>query len=152
MSRTSAEVRSGGQFPSTRWSRIVAAGSRDSAEAGESLAELCEAYWYPLYAFIRRKGYAPEEARDQTQEFFAYLLDREVLAKADPARGRFRGFLRTICAVRGQPARTRSARKRGGGAVGCRSTPSTQKGGMSASWPIWRRPSGSSTGRGRSRC
>jgi DNA-directed RNA polymerase specialized sigma24 family protein len=116
MSGSSAELGSVEQFPSTRWSRVLAAGSRDSAEARESLAVLCEAYWYPLYAFIRRKGYSPEQAKDHTQDFFAYLLDRGVLAKADPVRGRFRAFLRTVCGRFLAGLRERAgARKRGGG-------------------------------------
>jgi RNA polymerase sigma-70 factor (ECF subfamily) len=57
------------------------------------MAELCEAYWYPLYAYVRRQGHAPEEARDLTQAFFAYLLEKEVLKGVDPSAGRFRTYL-----------------------------------------------------------
>ncbi|MGO9468039.1 MAG: RNA polymerase sigma factor [Isosphaeraceae bacterium] len=105
-----------GHFPTTRWSRVIAAGDRDAPEAREALATLCGAYWYPIYAYIRRQGYAPDDAQDLTQDFFAYVLERGVLAKADPDRGRFRAFLRTVCARRlsGQCDRA-NAYKRGGG-------------------------------------
>jgi RNA polymerase sigma-70 factor (ECF subfamily) len=84
--------------------------------ARESLAELCGAYWYPLYAYIRRRGYDPEEARDLTQDFFARALERGLLAEADPSRGRFRSFLRTVCVHFLVNRRDREhARKRGGG-------------------------------------
>ena len=87
-----------GRFPTTQWSRVVTAAGRDAAEAREALAGLCQAYWYPLYAYVRHRGYAPEQAQDLTQDFFAYVLERDLIAKADPARGRFRSFLRTVCA------------------------------------------------------
>ncbi len=80
-------------FPTTRWSCVVRAGGSESALAGKALAELCEAYWYPLYAFVRRSGQAHEDALDLTQEFFARLLAKHWLAAADPGRGRFRSYL-----------------------------------------------------------
>jgi RNA polymerase sigma-70 factor (ECF subfamily) len=111
----SARIASG-QFPSTRWSRIVAAKDVAAPEAREALASLCEAYWYPIYAYVRRQGYTPEASQDLTQEFFAYILERDLLAKADPARGRFRTFLRTVCARQLSEHRDRqNAQKRGGG-------------------------------------
>ena len=81
-----------------------------------ALEELCRAYWYPLYAFVRRKGHGPDEAADLTQEYFARLLESGLLARADPSRGRFRAFLRTDCGffLSHQAGRDR-ARKRGGG-------------------------------------
>jgi len=85
-------------FPSTRWSLVLLAGDVDAPLARESLAELCEAYWYPLYAYIRRRGYGPEQARDLTQDFFARVIEKGLLGEADPSRGRFRSFLRTVCA------------------------------------------------------
>jgi RNA polymerase sigma-70 factor (ECF subfamily) len=95
---------------------VIAAGDRDAAEAREALATLCNAYWYPIYAYIRRQGHVAQEAEDLTQEFFAYILDRGVLAKADPDRGRFRAFLRTVCARQLAADRDRAnAQKRGGG-------------------------------------
>jgi RNA polymerase sigma factor (sigma-70 family) len=84
--------------------------------ARESLAELCNAYWYPLYAYIRRRGNGPEQARDLTQDFFTRLLEKGLLAEADPSRGRFRSFLRTVCAHFLANRRDHEqARKRGGG-------------------------------------
>jgi RNA polymerase sigma-70 factor (ECF subfamily) len=105
-----------GHFPTTRWSHVVAAKDRAAPEAREALAALCDAYWYPIYAYVRRQGHTPEAAQDLTQEFFAYVLEQDVFAKADPARGRFRTFLRTVCAHQLANHRNReNARKRGGG-------------------------------------
>lgn len=84
--------------------------------ARESLAELCAAYWYPLYAYVRSRGYGPEQARDLTQDFFVRVLEKGLLADADPSRGRFRSFLRTVCAHFLANRRDwEHARKRGGG-------------------------------------
>jgi RNA polymerase sigma-70 factor (ECF subfamily) len=82
-----------GQFETTSWSVVAEAVDRASPQRQQALTELCRAYWYPLYAFIRRRGYAPEAAEDLTQGFFADLLSRDALELADPARGRFRAFL-----------------------------------------------------------
>jgi RNA polymerase sigma-70 factor (ECF subfamily) len=68
------------RFPTTHWSRVVAAVDRATPEARAALAELCRAYWYPLYAFIRRKGHGPDDAQDLVQGFFAALLERDGLA------------------------------------------------------------------------
>jgi RNA polymerase sigma factor (sigma-70 family) len=83
-------------FVTTRWSLVVAARGQ-SPSAREALAELCRLYWYPLYAYIRRRGHAHDEAQDLTQEFFALLLQRDDLTKLDPARSRFRAFLLAAC-------------------------------------------------------
>jgi RNA polymerase sigma-70 factor (ECF subfamily) len=72
---------------------VVAAGQFGSPQADAALARLCETYWYPLYAHVRRLGHDAEEARDLTQEFFARLLEKEYLAAARPEKGRFRAFL-----------------------------------------------------------
>ncbi len=72
---------------------IVSAGRSHSPEAGRALAVLCENYWFPLYAFVRRAGYSPEDAQDLTQEFFARLLAQRFLTKVDRQKGRFRSFL-----------------------------------------------------------
>lgn len=85
------------EFPSTHWSVIIQAGSTPSPEAGAALAELCEAYWYPIYAFIRRKKNHHDNALDLTQAYFARLLEKPVIAAADRSKGRFRSFLRTDC-------------------------------------------------------
>lgn len=81
------------RFLTTRWSVVQAAGEEDSPASREALARLCEAYWYPLYAFVRRSGHDAAAARDLTQGFFARLLEKRDLAAADPGRGRFRSFL-----------------------------------------------------------
>ncbi len=88
-----SERGSAGVFATTRWSVVLAAGHESSPDFAGALEHLCRAYWYPLYAFVRRSGIAPEDARDLTQEFFARLLEKKWLAEADPARGRFRTFL-----------------------------------------------------------
>ncbi len=82
-------------FVTTHWSVVVAAGGGGGAQAQEALARLCETYWYPLYAYVRRRGYSPEDAQDMTQEFFARLLARNWVGSADPQKGRFRTFLLT---------------------------------------------------------
>jgi DNA-directed RNA polymerase specialized sigma24 family protein len=82
-------------FPATHWSVVLQAGQSTSPQAAEALETLCRTYWYPLFAYIRRKGHDPEEARDLTQEFFARLLKKNYVAHADAARGKFRSFLLT---------------------------------------------------------
>ncbi len=86
-----------GQFPSTRWSLVIQAGSPATSLARAALAELCNAYWYPIYAFIRRQGNRHDEALDLTQSYFARLLEKPVIAAADQKKGRFRSFLKTDC-------------------------------------------------------
>ena len=82
-------------FVTTHWSVVVSAGQSDSTRAQIALAKLCETYWYPLYAYVRRRGYSSEDAQDLTQEFFARLLARNWVGSADPQKGRFRSFLLT---------------------------------------------------------
>ena len=82
-------------FATTRWSLVRAAGCGDAPDANAALAALCQTYWYPLYAYVRRSGHPADEARDLTQEFFARLLEKHYLRAADPERGRFRSFLLT---------------------------------------------------------
>lgn len=81
------------RFLTTHWSVVLAAGKDDTTRAAAALARLCQTYWYPLYAFVRRRGYSAHDAQDLTQEFFARLLEGQAIAKADPNRGRFRSFL-----------------------------------------------------------
>jgi RNA polymerase sigma factor (sigma-70 family) len=81
------------RFATTRWSVVVAAGRTPSPDTRQALAALCEAYWYPLYAFVRRKGHSVDDAQDLTQAFFAELLEKDRLRAADRERGRFRTFL-----------------------------------------------------------
>jgi RNA polymerase sigma factor (sigma-70 family) len=84
-------------FPTTRWSRIVEAGDPDNPSAREALAELCSAYWYPAYAFIRRRGHDSEAALDLAQAYFTRLLEKGTIGEADPDKGRFRNFLMADC-------------------------------------------------------
>jgi RNA polymerase sigma-70 factor (ECF subfamily) len=103
------------RFATTHWSMVISAGDDRSPEAGRSLAALCENYWFPLYAFVRRAGYAAEDAQDLTQEFFVRLLAKNYLAVADPQRGRFRSFL--LGAMKhflANQERGQAAQKRGG--------------------------------------
>ena len=80
-------------FATTHWTAVVAAGGADSQEAGRALEELCRAYWYPLYAYIRRQGRTREDAEDLTQGFFERFLDGNPFAGVSAERGRFRAFL-----------------------------------------------------------
>jgi RNA polymerase sigma factor (sigma-70 family) len=80
-------------FGTTHWSVVLAAGHSSVPGAQEALEKLCRAYWFPLYVFVRRQGNSPEDAQDLTQNFFARLLDKNYLAKADRERGKFRTFL-----------------------------------------------------------
>jgi RNA polymerase sigma-70 factor (ECF subfamily) len=82
-----------GQFTTTHWSVVLAAAETSSAEAGRALAALCQSYWYPLYAYVRRKGYVVEDAQDLTQEFFSRFLGRNYLGSIDRQKGKFRSFL-----------------------------------------------------------
>jgi RNA polymerase sigma-70 factor (ECF subfamily) len=84
-------------FPTTQWSRVLRAADPDERGSREALEQLCGDYWYPLYAFARRQGLDRDDAADLVQGFLADLIERRDLAKADPARGRFRSFLGTAC-------------------------------------------------------
>jgi RNA polymerase sigma-70 factor (ECF subfamily) len=77
----------------THWSLVLQAGQSDSKQAAEALEDLCRAYWYPLYAYVRRQGHSPHDAEDLTQGFFKRFLEKEYLRNADQGRGRFRTFL-----------------------------------------------------------
>jgi RNA polymerase sigma factor (sigma-70 family) len=81
------------QFRSTRWSAILIAAETQVPGSEEALSALCRDYWYPLYAFARRRGYPAHDAQDLTQGFFLSILKRHALKQADPARGKFRSFL-----------------------------------------------------------
>ena len=103
-------------FVTTRWSVVLGAGQRLDPNAASALIELCQRYWYPLYAYVRRRGNDADEARDLTQEFFVRLLEKNTLAVAAPERGRFRAFLLTALKnfLANEQERTK-AQKRGGG-------------------------------------
>jgi RNA polymerase sigma-70 factor (ECF subfamily) len=104
-------------FETTRWSVVLAAGRpADDATPPAELAELCQAYWPPLYAYVRRRSGSVESAQDLTQEFFLRLLQKGTLVAASPERGRFRAFLLT--SVKNFLANERErthAQRRGGG-------------------------------------
>ena len=106
------------EFPTTRWTLVVAAGEPERREARSALVSLCENYWYPLYAYLRRRGYPAAEAQDLTQEFFIRLLEGRYLDRAAPEKGRFRAFILTSLKffVADEQDRQR-AHKRGGGLV-----------------------------------
>ena len=80
-------------FATTHWSVVLSAGRSDTPRARHALERLCQTYWYPLYAYVRRRGYSAHDAQDLTQGFFACLLERQSVATADPNKGRFRSFM-----------------------------------------------------------
>ncbi|HUB87245.1 MAG TPA: sigma-70 family RNA polymerase sigma factor [Verrucomicrobiae bacterium] len=103
-------------FVTTHWSVILTAGRSDTTRARDALARLCQIYWYPLYAYVRHRGYPPHDAQDLTQEFFTRLLERRSFASANPARGKFRSFI--LAAMNNFLAgewKKNCAEKRGGG-------------------------------------
>src|SRR2546421_1890182 len=93
--RHSAPHRPDADFLSTHWSLVLRGGNRDGSQAEAALSVLCQRYWFPLYAYVRRRVADVHEAQDLTQGFFARLLEKNVLAAASPERGRFRAFLLT---------------------------------------------------------
>src|SRR5207249_1778565 len=106
------------EFPTTRWTLVVAAGDPHRKEARSALVSLCEGYWYPLYAYSRRRGYPADRAQDLTQEFFIHVLEGRYLDRADPAKGRFRAFILTsLKFFLADEADRARAQKRGGGNV-----------------------------------
>jgi len=108
----------GASFATTHWSVVLAAADPTSPHAMQALERLCRAYWYPLYAYVRRRGYGPEEAEDLTQEFFLRILQSHGLSTARPEKGRFRSFLLGALKHFLSDARDRAgAKKRGGGRV-----------------------------------
>jgi RNA polymerase sigma-70 factor (ECF subfamily) len=103
-------------FPNTRWSVVLAATQRPSPESAAALEAICRAYWYPLYAYVRRCGQSPHDAQDLTQEFFCRLLEKRWLDSANPDQGKLRTFL--IVALKhfmSKEWRRASAQRRGGG-------------------------------------
>ena len=93
-----AEVQAcAGVFATTHWSVVLTAGDHESPHQLAALEKLCAAYWYPIYAFIRRRGSNPDEAKDRTQSFFEYLIERNAFAVANSERGKFRTFL--LCSL-----------------------------------------------------
>jgi RNA polymerase sigma factor (sigma-70 family) len=91
---TPGTVRDGGAtFATTHWSVVAQSALTDAPEAANAIAQLCEMYWPPIYSFIRRRGYAPPDAQDLTQAFFAFFLRTKAYARTDQLHGKFRSFL-----------------------------------------------------------
>ncbi|MGA7274326.1 MAG: sigma-70 family RNA polymerase sigma factor [Candidatus Udaeobacter sp.] len=106
-----------GQFTTTRWSVVLSCADSEveSAAARDALSELCKTYWRPIFTYICRRGYSPEDAEDLTQDFFTNLLKGPLLQRADPERGRFRSLLlKALQDFLGHAKEKLHARKRGG--------------------------------------
>ena len=111
-----ALIRASPVFATTHWSVVLAAGQNRSDGAAKALEELCRTYWYPLYAYLRRKGYSEHDAQDLTQGFIFQLLERRSLEKVQPEKGKFRSFLLASLNYFLADVRDRTnAQKRGGG-------------------------------------
>jgi RNA polymerase sigma factor (sigma-70 family) len=103
-------------FQTTHWSVVLSAGDPTSPDAHAALTRLCQTYWLPIYAFIRKRGHSPEQAEDLAQDFFSNFLEKNYVAKATRDRGRFRSFLMTSVAnFLHNVHERRQAKKRGGG-------------------------------------
>ncbi len=115
-SRSSRRSSPSDEFPSTIWMRVEQAKESAAPHSRQALAELCEAYWHPVYAFIRRKGNDPDRAADLTQGFFTTLIETGALSSVKPEKGKFRSFLMAACThfLSNQRVHER-ALKRGGG-------------------------------------
>ena len=113
---TSSARASTGRFATTHWSVVRAAGRPLSPRYQQALGTLCQTYWFPLYAYLRRQGYHTHQAEEYTQAFFARILEKHGLRLADPKRGKFRSFL--LAALKhfvGNELDRARAQKRGGG-------------------------------------
>jgi RNA polymerase sigma-70 factor (ECF subfamily) len=119
MGQVISEQPSAARFPTTLWGRVLLAGDGSAPEARAALEALCRDYWYPLYAFFRRKGLDAETAQDLVQSLFVDLLARSDLRGLDPARGRFRSYLMACSThlLSKHRARERAARRGGGRAI-----------------------------------
>lgn len=105
-------------FTATHWSVVLSAATGSTTKSFEALEALCKTYWYPLYTFIRRKGYAPHDAQDLTQSFFERVLEKDYLKAVDPKKGKFRSFLlASLDHFLANEWRRTQAQKRGGGAA-----------------------------------
>lgn len=94
MKETPGTLQEGGaSFATTHWSIVAQSALTDVPEAADALAKLCEMYWPPIYSFVRRRGYAPADAKDLTQAFFEVFLRTKAYARTDPLHGKFRSFL-----------------------------------------------------------
>lgn len=112
---TNSTSRDTSRFATTHWSVVLAAGSPESTRYHEALATLCQTYWYPLYAYLRRHGSDTHDAAEHTQAFFTKMLEKKALAKLHPRGGKFRSFLLTaLKRFVGDERERRHAQKRGG--------------------------------------
>lgn len=105
-------------FATTHWSVVLAAGQTGSEAQAAALEKLCGAYWYPLYAYVRRRGHGPNDAQDLTQEFFFRLIEKNWLSRVSSDGGKFRSYMLTM--VKGLLANAHDraqAAKRGGGQI-----------------------------------
>ncbi|HKS16056.1 MAG TPA: sigma-70 family RNA polymerase sigma factor [Planctomycetota bacterium] len=106
------------EFQSTLWSVVLRAREGNAEERRAALERLCEIYWPPLYAYLLRKGHPRDQAQDLVQGFFAYLLEKELMDRADPERGRFRNFLKSALKnFLADEHRAAGRQKRGGGKI-----------------------------------
>ncbi len=106
----------GSGFNTTRWHLVTSSQNEDSQVRRDSLSELCKTYWYPLFAYLRRKGNSAEKASDIVQGFFVELIDKDFLAAVSPERGRFRWFLMSaVTRFASKEFAKETAQKRGGG-------------------------------------
>ena len=108
----------GSRFRTTHWSMVLSAGDSGDPLSREALSTLCQMYWHPVYAFVRRKGYDPDTAQDLTQGFFLFLLEKNTIKTARPDKGKFRSFLLVVLKryLTNEWKRQR-AEKRGGGSA-----------------------------------
>jgi len=116
MESQGAESRMLGDFPNTRWSLVLQAKEGDDKARDRALSELCEEYWYPLYAFVRRRGLTQEDAEDATQGFFGELVAKDRVKLFEESKGRLRAYL--LGAIKNYLSHERekaNAQKRGGG-------------------------------------
>ncbi len=110
------ELPGGGVFATTNWTVVLSAKGSTAPGQAAALEQLCQTYWYPLYAYVRRRGYSHEDAQDLIQGFFAQLLDRRSFGRVSPDKGKFRSFLLASLGYFLADDRDRNrARKRGGG-------------------------------------
>jgi RNA polymerase sigma-70 factor (ECF subfamily) len=113
---SSTPARPQAAFNTTHWSVVLAANHSDSTQARAALAKLCQIYWYPLYAYVRRRGYSAPDAQDLTQAFFARLLEHRSFASANPELGKFRSYILTAMKYfLASEWKQGMAQKRGGG-------------------------------------
>jgi RNA polymerase sigma-70 factor (ECF subfamily) len=119
MNRGSPDPGGDGTFQTTDWGVIEVARGDDPAPARQALADLCATYWYPLYAYIRRRGYPADRAQDLTQGLFASLLGHDFLSGVGPEKGKFRSYLLAACQnyLRNERDRGRTLKRGGGGAT-----------------------------------